>query len=95
MAQFQVDSEQIGSANASIQATISKLQTEVDALHAQLVTLQNSWTGIASAGFQEMVNRWRTTAVAVDAQLSELGQALSIAAHQYADIEAANLRLFS
>ncbi|MDE2591875.1 MAG: WXG100 family type VII secretion target [Actinomycetales bacterium] len=95
MAQFQVDSEQISSANVSIQATIAKLQSEVDALHSQLLTLQNSWTGLASAGFQDMVNRWRTTAIAVDSQLNELGQALSLAAQQYSEIEAANLRLFS
>ena len=94
MPQFQVDSEQIGSANMSIQTTIAKLQAEVDALHVQLSALQDSWTGIASARFQEMVNRWRATASAVDSQLNEIGTALSTAARQYADIEAANLRLF-
>ena len=94
MAQFQVDSEQISAANLNIQNTIAKLQTEVDALHAQLTALQSSWTGMASSGFQDMLGRWRTTASAVDAQLSEIGIALATAARQYADIETANLRLF-
>ena len=36
MAQFQVDSEQVIAANATIQATISRLQQEVSSLHSQL-----------------------------------------------------------
>ena len=94
MAQFQVDSEQISAANLNIQNTITKLQTEVDALHAQLTSLQTSWTGMASSGFQDMLGRWRATAGAVDAQLNEIGAALATAARQYSEIETANLRLF-
>jgi len=41
-----------------------------------------------------LANRWRTTAGAVDAQLAEIGVALSLAASQYRDIEYANQRLF-
>ncbi|MEN9606272.1 MAG: hypothetical protein RL605_100 [Actinomycetota bacterium] len=94
MANFQVDSDQIALANANIQQTIALLHHEVDALHGQLVALQSSWTGLAANGFQDTLGRWRTTASAVHAQLGELGLALSTAAQQYADIEAANLRLF-
>lgn len=94
MAQFQVDSEQVASANLAIQNTIARLQYEADALHAQLTALQGSWTGAAAAGFQDMLGRWRATSTAVDQQLGEIGQSLATAAQQYADIEAANLRLF-
>jgi hypothetical protein len=41
-----------------------------------------------------MLGRWRATSAAVDQQLSEIGHALATAAQQYAEIEAANLRLF-
>lgn len=94
MAQFQVDSEQVASANLAIQNTISRLQCESDALHAQLTALQASWTGAAASGFQDMLGRWRSTSAAVDQQLGEIGHSLATAAQQYAEIEAANLRLF-
>lgn len=91
---FSVDSEQVLLANQNIQHTISRLTSEADNLQAQLVALQNSWRGQAATNFQELVLRWRATATAVDAQLAELGTALSIAANQYAEIEFANQRLF-
>ncbi|MEY4655433.1 MAG: WXG100 family type VII secretion target [Rhodoluna sp.] len=94
MAQIQVDSEQVLAANSTIQATIAKVQSEVDALHSQLLRLQDVWRGSASASFQELVGRWKITATTVDNQLGELGTALRIAAHQYSEIEAANQRLF-
>lgn len=94
MTNFSVDSEQVMAANASIQATIGRLNQEVDSLHGQLQNLQNSWTGLASNSFQELVVKWRSTATAVDQQLSEIGHALSFAATQYAEIEHANQRLF-
>ena len=86
MAQFQVDSEQVLAATGTINATISRLQSEVQSLHAQLQNLQGSWRGAAAESFQALANRWRTTAGAVDA--------LSLAASQYRDIEYANQRLF-
>jgi WXG100 family type VII secretion target len=94
MTHFSVDSEQVMLANQNIQNTIGRLTSEADNLQAQLVALQTSWTGQAANNFQELVVRWRATAGAVDAQLAELGSALSIAANQYAEIEFANQRLF-
>lgn len=94
MTSFQVDSDQVMAATASINATISRLQTEVQGLHTQLQSLQGSWRGAAAESFQALANRWRTTAGAVDAQLAEIGAALSLAASQYRDIEYANQRLF-
>ncbi|MEY4437001.1 MAG: hypothetical protein RL100_465 [Actinomycetota bacterium] len=94
MTHFSVDSEQVMLANQNIQSTIGRLTNEADNLQAQLLALQSSWTGQAANNFQELVVRWRATAGAVDAQLAELGSALSIAANQYAEIEFANQRLF-
>lgn len=91
---FRVDSEQVLAANNNIQATISKLQSEVELLHTQLQSLEGSWQGAAATSFQELVKRWRLTANGVDQQLGEIGRALTHAATQYQEIEAANLRLF-
>ena len=94
MTHFSVDSEQVMAANGAIQNTISRLTQESDTLHLQLQSLQSSWTGLAANSFQELALRWRTTAAAVDSQLAELGNALSIAAAQYSEIEYSNQRLF-
>lgn len=94
MTHFSVDSEQVMAANQAIQNTISRLAQESDTLLFQLQNLQSSWTGLAANSFQELAVRWRTTAASVDAQLGELGGALSVAATQYAEIEFANQRLF-
>ena len=91
---FTVDSERIHAANSSIQATIQRLQTEVNSLHGQLGGLQDSWQGSASASFQELILRWRTSADALEQSLGQIGQALSMAATQYQEIEQANQRLF-
>ena len=94
MSIFRVDSEQVLAANQNIQATISKLQSEVELLHTQLQSLEGSWQGAAATSFQELVKRWRVTANGVDQQLGEIGRALTHAATQYQEIEEANLRLF-
>jgi WXG100 family type VII secretion target len=94
MTQFTVDSEQVMAANSAIQSTIARLQGEVDTLHAQLINLNSSWTGLAANSFQDLASRWRQTAASVEAQLGELGNALAHAANQYSEIEYANQRLF-
>lgn len=94
MTHFSVDSEQVLAANSTIQATITRLQTEVDNLHANLQGLQNSWQGVAANSFQELVGKWRITATTVQQQLGEVSNALSFAAKQYSEIEQANVRLF-
>ncbi|MEY4743043.1 MAG: hypothetical protein RIR34_382 [Actinomycetota bacterium] len=94
MTRFLVDSEEVLAANNVVQSTIQKLQTDVDTLHTQLNSLQSSWQGQAANSFQDLAGRWRTTAGLVQQQLAEIGQALTIAAQQYSDIEATNQRLF-
>lgn len=94
MTQFSVDSDLVLQANAQINSTIERLQSEVQTLHTQLQSLQGSWRGAAAESFQALAHRWRTTAGAVDAQLAEIGAALSLAARQYQEIEYANQRLF-
>lgn len=94
MTHFSVDSEQVLAANGTIQATIARLQSEVESLHAQLQGLQGSWQGVAANSFFELVGRWRITATTVQTQLGEVGSALATAATQYGEIEAANTRLF-
>jgi WXG100 family type VII secretion target len=83
MTQFQVDSELVLVANSQVQATIGKLQNEIEMLHSQLTSLQDSWRGVAAESFQQLALRWRTTASAVEHQLAEIGVALSTVATHY------------
>jgi len=94
MTQFTVDSDQVWAANSAIQATISRINQEVDLLHGQLLGLQASWTGLAANSFQELAQQWRSMETSVQGQLSALGTALATAASHYAEIEIANQRLF-
>jgi 6 kDa early secretory antigenic target len=94
MTHFSVDSEAVLAGNATIQATISRLQNEVSSLHSQLTALQDSWQGSASMSFQELILRWKATSDGVESQLGQIGQALAVAANQYAEIEQINQRLF-
>ncbi|MFM6963643.1 MAG: WXG100 family type VII secretion target [Micrococcales bacterium] len=95
MTQFQVDSDQVHAANAAIQNSIQQINTEIGALQVQLVALNDTWRGAAASEFQSLAVRWGTTASGVQRQLGELGTALALAASQYEEIEAANIRLFA
>jgi early secretory antigenic target protein ESAT-6 len=94
MTRYQVDSEAVLGAAASVRATIGRIQAEVSGLHGQLLNLQSSWTGQAATAFQGVVTDWKATQQRVEENLAAINQALAMAAQQYAEIEATNARLF-
>jgi len=94
MTRYQVDSEAVLSATAAVRASISRIQAEVSGLHGQLINLQGSWSGQAATAFQSVVVEWKATQQRVEENLATLNQALTMAAQQYAEIEASNARLF-
>ncbi len=83
------------SATGAVRTSIGRIQSEVAGLHAQLTNLQGSWTGQASAAFAGVVNEWKKTQQRVEENLAAINVALGQAGQQYADIEAANARLFA
>ena len=95
MTRYQVDSDEVLGASSAVRATISRIQSESASLHSQLVNLQNSWRGQASAAFQGLALDWKSTQHRVDETLGAVSQALNVAGQQYAEIEAANARLFA
>ncbi|MDQ1580725.1 MAG: hypothetical protein QOD05_1500 [Microbacteriaceae bacterium] len=95
MTTFQVDSEAVLSATSAVRASIDRIQAEVGGLHGQLTSLQSSWSGQAATAFQGVITDWRATEQRVEEGLAAINQALTQAAQQYAEIEAANARLFS
>jgi WXG100 family type VII secretion target len=94
MTYFSVDSERVLAANGTIQATIARLQGEIQGLQGQLLSLNDTWQGQAAMSFQDLVQRWKVTSDSVEAQLGQIGHALAVAAGQYSEIEQANQRLF-
>ena len=94
MTRYQVDSEAVFGATGAVRSTIGRIQSEVEAMHGQLTTLQGSWQGDAATAFQTLVADWRSTQVRVEESLGAINLALGQAGQQYADIEASNARLF-
>ncbi len=92
---YQIDSEAVLSATASVRASISRLQAEVSGFHGQLIGLQGSWSGQASTAFQAAVTDWKATEQRVEENLAALNAALGQAGQSYADVEASNARLFA
>lgn len=95
MTRYTVDSDAVSSAAAAITGTVSRLQSEVAALHGQLEALQGVWTGSAAVAFQGVVQQWRTTQTSVEQVLASIDRALRVAGQQYVDTEVANARLFA
>jgi WXG100 family type VII secretion target len=94
MTRYQVDSDAVAAATSTVRAAMGRIQGEVSGLHAQLVALQGSWTGQASAGFQSVVGDWKATQARVEESLGAIGHALDLAARQYAEVEEHAVHLF-
>jgi WXG100 family type VII secretion target len=73
---------------------MGRIQAEVGSLYGQLVNLQGSWSGQAATSFQSVATDWKATQQRVEESLAAINQALTLAAQQYAEIEASNARLF-
>lgn len=95
MAQFVVDSDTIATKSLQAQGHIERLTGEVNGMTSTLTDLQNSWTGTASASFQEAFRSWRAAQAHMEQAMAQINQALSAAGNQYAETEAANARMFA
>ncbi|MCU1545811.1 MAG: hypothetical protein JWP30_911 [Homoserinimonas sp.] len=95
MTRFQVDSDAVQAAGSAALSSISRIQSEMAALHGQLLSVQSSWTGQAATLFQGVVTDWWTTEQRVEQTLAALVQALGQAARQYAEIEHLNMQRFT
>ena len=78
-----------------MRGTIGRIRGEVASLHGQLVNLQSTWGGPASAAFQSAATAWHATEQRVNDDLTALNQVLTHAGQTYAETEAANTRLFA
>jgi 6 kDa early secretory antigenic target len=95
MSQYQVDSEAVLGATSVVRSSADRIGAEVSSMYAQLTNLQGSWSGQAATAFQAVVTDWRATQQRVEESLAAINRALTLAAQQYAEIEAQNARLFA
>jgi WXG100 family type VII secretion target len=95
MTRYQIDSEAVAAATASVQAAASRIQADVSGLHSRLLELQGSWTGQAASAFQAVVADWTATQRRVDESLQLLNTGLAQAGQHYAEIELQNARMFA
>jgi WXG100 family type VII secretion target len=94
-AQFRVDTGQITAAAGDIARISAEIDGQVAAMMGRLTALQDAWTGSAAGQFQGVVVQWQGTQRQVKASLDSIGQVLSAAGVQYAETEAAAVRMFS
>lgn len=95
MTRYQIDSEAVAAATASVQAAAGRIQSDVSGLHARLLDLQGSWTGQAATAFQAVVADWSATQRRVEESLQLLNTGLARAGQHYAEIEVQNTRMFA
>ncbi|MGO3885158.1 MAG: WXG100 family type VII secretion target [Mycetocola sp.] len=94
MGHFQVDSDQVMTSTASMNATIGTIRAEVSRLYGQLSALEGSWTGQAATAFTTLLGQWRSTQLTVEQNLETISTALGRAGQRYAEIEEANAQMF-
>ena len=95
MTRFEVDSARVSQASGAVLASAGAISAEVERMMRHLLDLQSSWRGQAASGFQGVVADWRGTQERVRLALEDIQRALAAAGQQYADVEAANARMFA
>jgi len=78
-----------------VQASSTAIAAETEGMLRNLQALEASWKGQAASGFQAVTAQWRATQERVRLSLEEIQRALATAGQQYADVEAANTRMFT
>jgi WXG100 family type VII secretion target len=95
MSRFEVDSARVEQASGAVATSSGNVAAEVDGMMRHLLDLESCWKGQAAAGFQALTAQWRVTQEQVRTMLDQIQRALAQAGRQYADVEAANARMFA
>ncbi len=95
MTRFEVDSAEVESAAARARHSAGVIHAEVAAMMAQLLDLERTWSGSAAESFTAVAQEWRATQQVVEQSLTQITEALDLAARTYADAEAGARGLFA
>ena len=91
---FAVDTQAVTDTATRTRTRISTIQTEVDAMNADIATLQASWTGGASASMASCAANWHLTQIQVQSSLDAISKALDKAPLSNANAETSNTSRF-
>lgn len=95
MAIFQIDTGDLMAKSGTVEATLSRIQSDVNSMEGQLRQLQETWKGSAAVAFQGVLTQWRATQVQVEQSLQSVRQAMAAASTHYEEVESANTRIFA
>lgn len=95
MAFLQIDTADLMAKSQTVEATLGRIQTDVNSMETQLRQLQDSWKGSAGGAFQEVLTQWRSTQAQVEQSLASVRQAMAQASTQYEDTESAATAMFA
>lgn len=95
MTQFTTDTQAMRAKSSHTLNTVEQLRAQANTLQSSLQDLSGSWTGAASARFQELLIQWRSVQAQVEESLSGIGRALTSASTHYDEAERANTAMFA
>lgn len=95
MPQYHVDSEQIQSSGAAVQASVAQIRQAVSGMVANLNALQGVWQGTAATQFNAVSQQWQAAQQQMEQSLEAIQQALTQASVVYSDAEMQAARLFA
>ncbi|WP_146340809.1 MULTISPECIES: WXG100 family type VII secretion target [Nesterenkonia] len=94
MAVFQIDTSDLLAKSQNVEATLGRIQSDVNMMEGQLRQLQETWKGSAAVAFQDVLTQWRSTQAQVEQSLASVRQAMASASSHYEETESANTRIF-
>lgn len=95
MTRFEVDSSQVEAAAARARQSAAAIHGEVAGMMTQLLDLQSTWSGAAAQSFAAVAQEWRGTQQIVEQSLTQITEALDLAAQTYTEAESHAHRLFA
>lgn len=96
MPQYQVDSEQIQSSSAAVNASIQSIRQAVQGMYGNLNNLQSVWRGGAATQFTAVAEQWRAAQQQqMEQSLESIQRALMQASTLYSETEMQASRLFA
>ena len=87
MTRFEVDSAEVEAAAERARHSCGVIHGEVAGMMTQLVDLQSTWSGAAAQSFAAVAQEWRSTQQVVEQSLTQITEALDLAAQTYATAE--------
>lgn len=92
---FAVDTARIAAASGDIERIAGSIESEVRAMMAKLVALQDCWQGSASARFQAVMQDWKATEERVTSSLQQVSATLRLTGQDYEEVEQTNRMRFT